>query len=33
MDLWHPEVTIAERQALLVLISEIRQLMDEAQTE
>jgi hypothetical protein len=30
VDLWHPEVTIAERQALTVLITEIRSLMEPA---
>jgi hypothetical protein len=29
VDLWHPETTIAERAALVVLITEIRKLLDE----
>jgi aspartyl/asparaginyl beta-hydroxylase (cupin superfamily) len=29
VDLWHPDTTIPEREALVVLITEIRKLMDE----
>lgn len=30
MDLWNPEITMAEREALVVLITEIRKLIGES---